>query len=243
MAELQRESSVPLYQPLEDVLLKRIGAGDWKPGTRIASENELNKEYGLSRMTARGVLTKLVNDGVLFRVPGKGTFVATAKISTVSPAYRGVREQLETLGYQTKTELISVGQEDVPKGVRELLGLADGEPTVAVHRLRFAAGEPISTHHSYIPARLAPTLASQDLVNEQLCVVLEKEYGLRMAHVTESLEVTTAQVDEAKRLGVARGATLLQLEDVVAAHDGTRFEFTRIVFRGDKIRLNFEYTL
>lgn len=112
-----------------------------------------------------------------------------------------------------------------------------------MHRLRFAGDEPISVHHSYIPARLAPTLASQNLVNEQLCVILETEYGLRMSRVTESLEVAAAQAEEAKRLGIARGAALLQLEDVVAAEDGTRFEFTRIVFRGDKVRLNFEYGL
>lgn len=243
MSELQRDSSVPLYQQLEEILLQRIRAGEWQPGERIASENELNREYGLSRMTARGVLTKLVNDGVLFRVPGKGTFVAPAKISTVSPAYRGIREQLEALGYETRTELIRVGPEDVSKTVRERLGRAEGEPILAVHRLRLAGGEPISVHHSYIPAVLAPSLASQDLVSEQLCVILETEYGLRMSRVTESLEVTAAQVEEAKRLGVTTGAALLQLEDLVRAPDGMPFEFTRIVFRGDRIRLQFEYEL
>ncbi len=243
MAELQRDSSVPLYQQLEEVLLQRIHAGEWGPGERIASENELNKEYGLSRMTARGVLTKLVNDGVLFRVAGKGTFVAPAKISTVSPAYRGVREQLEALGYETKTELIRLGLEDVSHSIRERMGLRPDDPVFAVHRLRLAGGEPISLHRSYIPAGLAPDLASQDVVNEQLCVILENTYGLRMARVEETLEVAAAQAEEAKRLGVARGAALLKLDDLISAADGTPFEFTRIVFRGDKIRLNFEYHL
>lgn len=105
---LERESAVPLYLQLEEILIEKIKSGEWSPSHRIPSENELNRIFGLSRMTVRGVLTKLVNEGLLIRVPGKGTYVApSAKISAVSPAYRGVREQLEALGYATSTELVS----------------------------------------------------------------------------------------------------------------------------------------
>ena len=77
---LERESAVPLYVQLEQILHTRITSGEWAPNQRIPSENELNRIYGLSRMTVRGVLTKLVNDGLLLRVPGKGTYVAPPKI-------------------------------------------------------------------------------------------------------------------------------------------------------------------
>ena len=107
--QLQRDSAVPLYVQLEQVLRAKIASGEWKPNQRIPSENELNRMYGLSRMTARGVLTTLVNEGVLFRVPGKGTFLAPVKIDAISPAYGGVREQLEAMGYQTTTAVLSVG--------------------------------------------------------------------------------------------------------------------------------------
>ena len=84
---LHRDSSVPLYQQLEEILKGKIANGDWAPDQRIPSENELNRMFGLSRMTVRGVLTKLVNDGLLLRVAGKGTYVSPpAKISAVSPA-------------------------------------------------------------------------------------------------------------------------------------------------------------
>src|SRR3954447_7985854 len=105
---LERESPVPLYAQLERILHARIASGQWAPGQRIPSENELNRLFGLSRMTVRGVLTKLVADGLLVRVPGKGTYVATPKINAVTPAYRGVREQLESQGYETSTRLLSL---------------------------------------------------------------------------------------------------------------------------------------
>lgn len=241
MTELQRNSSVPLYAQLEAILRAQIATEEFLPDQRIPSENELNRMYGVSRMTARGVLTTLVNDGLLFRVPGKGTFVAPLKINTVSPAYRGIREQLEAMGYETSTQLLGAAVEDVPEWIRERLGLASSEAVYTIRRLRSLQGNPISLHHSYVPARLAPGLENLDVVNEQLCVVLESQFGLRMRKVAENLEAIAAGKQESKQLNIRLGAALLRLEDLIADGDGKPFEFSRIVFRGDKIRLSFTY--
>src|SRR3954453_17008472 len=180
---LERDSATPLYAQLEQILHERIVSGQWTPGQRIPSENELNRMFGLSRMTVRGVLTKLVGDGLLVRVPGKGTYVATPKINATSPAYRGVREQLEGLGYETSTRLVSLALEAPSQGVRERLALADDDQTYVVVRGRSGPGGPISLHRSYVPSRLAPGLDGHDVVANQLCVVLEQHYGLPMKHV------------------------------------------------------------
>ena len=72
---LARDSAVPLYAQLEEIFRAQIAGGQWAPGDRIPSENELNRIFNVSRMTVRGVLTRLVEDGLLVRVAGKGTFV------------------------------------------------------------------------------------------------------------------------------------------------------------------------
>ena len=243
MTELRRDSSVPLYVQLEAILRAQIATGQLLPDQRIPSENELNRTYGVSRMTARGVLTTLVNDGLLFRVPGKGTFVAQSKISTLSPAYRGIREQLEALGYETSTQLLGSAVEDVPGWIRDRLGLARKEAVYVIRRVRSIQGNPISLHHSFVPADLAPGLERCDVVNEQLCVVLESQFGLRMRKVTENLEAIAAGTEESDCLHIRVGAAVLRLEDLIADGDGRAFEFSRIVFRGDKISLNFNYDL
>ncbi|WP_420123442.1 GntR family transcriptional regulator, partial [Nakamurella sp.] len=104
---LDRSGSTPLYVQLADVLRKQIERGVWQPDQKIPSENELNRMYGISRMTARQVLAQLVNEELLFRVQGKGTFVAHRKIGTRSPTYMGLREQLERMGYETSTRVLS----------------------------------------------------------------------------------------------------------------------------------------
>ena len=91
---LEKNSPKPLYQQLKDILVDAIDSEKWKANEKIPSENELSSIYGLSRMTVRSVLTDLVKEGLLYRVQGKGTFVAE-KIVTVSPSYIGIREQLD----------------------------------------------------------------------------------------------------------------------------------------------------
>lgn len=241
---LERESAVPLYLQLEEILIEKIKSGEWSPSHRIPSENELNRIFGLSRMTVRGVLTKLVNEGLLIRVPGKGTYVApSAKISAVSPAYRGVREQLEALGYATSTELVSSDVTGPSTDVQKQLGISASDLVFEIVRLRSVNGSPISLHQSYIPEALAPGLSKYDLVNEQLCVVLEKHYGLRMKRVSEHLEAVSLDADDAKSLGIRRGDPALLLQDTIFNESGRPFEYSQIIFRGDKLRLRLDYNL
>jgi GntR family transcriptional regulator len=241
---LERDSAVPLYAQLEEILTERIKSGEWSPDHRIPSENELNRIFGLSRMTVRGVLTKMVNDGLLLRVPGKGTFVTSAgKISAVSPAYRGVREQLEALGFETSTELVSSSVVTPSSEVQRQLGLTANDKVVEIVRLRSANGSPISIHRSYIPGDLAPRLDGADVIEEQLCKVLEARYGLRMKKVREHLEAVALNAQDAKYLGVRRGEPALLLEDIIFNDSERPFEYSRIVFRGDKLRLRFDYVL
>src|SRR5690349_18642744 len=199
---LDRDASIPLYLQLAGVLRSRIESGEWTAGQKIPSENELNRLYGVSRMTARQVLAQLVNEELLFRVQGKGTFVAHRKIGTRSPAYMGIREQLERMGYETTTKVLS--SEVIPADVRvaEHLRISPGSLVYRLSRVRLVEDEPISLHTSFVPKALAQDLDADDLVNRQLCVVLENEHGLRMSRVNESLESTLPSADEAKLLRI-----------------------------------------
>ena len=240
---IERNSSVPLYRQLEDILHGKISRGEWQPDEQIPSENELNRIYGLSRMTVRGVLNKLAGDGLLVRVPGKGTYVARTQISAISPAYKGIREQLEALGYDIATQLISLDRITTPSRVRERLRLGSDDEVYAIVRLRTVDEKPLSLHRSFVPARLAPGLDRYDVVSEQLCVVLEENYELPMKSVEEDLEAVAVDATDAKYLGLRRGEPALRLTDVISDRAGSAFEYSTIVFRGDTMRLKFDYQL
>ena len=240
---LDRSGSTPLYIQLANVLRDKIERGEWKPDQKIPSENELNRMYGISRMTARQVLAQLVNEELLFRVQGKGTFVAHRKIGTRSPAYMGIREQLEQLGYATTTRVLSSDVVTADPRVAHHLKISPEDQVYRLSRVRMVENEPISLHTSYVPTKLAPELPADDLVNRQLCVILEEEYALRMTSVEESLESTLPSAEEARLLKIRRTTPLLLLRQEISDTKGHRFEYSRILFRGDKIRLEFHYEL
>lgn len=239
---LDRDASMPLYLQLATLLRNRIERGEWTAGQKIPSENELNRLYGVSRMTARQVLAQLVNENLLFRVQGKGTFVAQPKISTRSPAYKGIREQLEGMGYAVATKVLAAEIVPADDPVARALRIPTGERVHEVRRLRLLADdEPISLHTSYVPERLAPSLDS--LVERQLCAILEEDHGLRMSKISESLESTLPNPHEAKVLKIRRTTPLLLLTHEIADPTARLFEYSRILFRGDKLRLQFHYDL
>jgi GntR family transcriptional regulator len=75
-AVIDHEAPTPVYAQLAAILRARIERGDWEPGRRIMSEAQLVQAYGLARETTRKAVRVLIEDGVLFTVPGRGTFVA-----------------------------------------------------------------------------------------------------------------------------------------------------------------------
>ncbi|WP_233559088.1 GntR family transcriptional regulator [Micromonospora radicis] len=232
---------MPLYAQLGDILRERIASGEWAPGSKIPSENELNTMYGLSRMTVRQVLNRLVDEDLLYRVQGKGTFVAHRKISTRSPAYLGIREQLEQQGYATRTVVLGIDVVEPPQSVAERLDLPVTDRVVRIRRLRFVDDQPISLHESYIPEQRARDLVTAELSERQLCVVLEEDFGLAMSFIAETLVSVPAPRAEAAQLDVSPGAPLLLLEQTISSADRRPFELARIYFRGDRIRLEFQY--
>lgn len=238
---LDRNNPKPLYAQFEDLLRTAIMAGEWETNHAIPSENELSRTYGLSRMTVRSVITQLVKEGLLFRVQGKGTFVAAPKITTRSPAYMGIREQLEEMGYEISTELKCFEVRQANAHVARALEIEKGDEVTYIERLRFAGGQPISIHRSYLPTSLCPSLSDEALESEQLCVIVEREFGMKAASVSESLESVLASAEEAAMLQIDRSYPLLLLEDVNKTVDGKIFEYTKVLFRGDKIKLHFEY--
>ena len=237
---LERNNPKPLYQQLRDILVDAIDSGKWGPNERIPSENNLSTTYGLSRMTVRAVLTDMVKEGLLYRVQGKGTFVAE-KIVTLSPSYIGIREQLEQMGYEVETKIIECGLAPCSDTIAQSLKIASGSSVFKIKRVRYIKGEPISIHISQVNPMYSEKLTAEDLEKEQLCVLLTEHYGLRKKQVDETLESVLALNEEAELLNVEKGHPLLLLRDILYAEDGNPYEYTKVVFRGDKIKIRLHY--
>lgn len=238
---LDRNSPLPLHTQLEEIIKAGIENEEWQPNSMIPSENDLSKRYGISRMTVRSVITRLVHQGLLYSVPGKGTFVSAPKIVSRPLSQMGIREQLEQMGYETSTKLISIEKINVPAGIAKKMLLEKDTRVFAVKRLRYIKDEPLSIHTSWLPVDLCPNLEDKDLEGVQLCDILEKEYRYEIVKIVETLESTIAAANDGKLLNVKESAPLLLLEDLIYTHGDIPMEYSKVLFRGDKIKLKLEF--
>ena len=238
---LDRQDAKPLHQQLEDIIRRKLEFEEWPPNSMIPSENELSKEYGISRMTVRAVLNRIVSAGLLRRVPGKGTFVSSAKIESFPLTQMGIREQLERMGYETTTRLISLKKIHAPVKIQKRLRLADAAEVYEIARLRYVKDEPLSIHTSFIPLSICPGIDAKLLEEMQLCDILENIYGHPIIRRVETLESVIATLNERELLGLKAPYPLLMLENEVFTSGDTPMEYTKVVFRGDKIKLRIEY--
>ncbi len=232
---LDRHGSTPLYVQLADTLRSRIEQGHWQPEQKMPSEKELMRTYGISRMTAWKVLNQLANEGLLFRVQGKGTFVARRASDAPSSASIGVREQLERMG-STITRVLSGEVVAADATVAGHLRIEPGEPVHRLRRLRLVDGEPISLHTSYVPEHLAPMQPDQGPA-----VVADGAQAPRAGRIEESLDSVLPSAEEAQLLRTRRTSPLLLLRQVIADDRGRFAEYSQILIRSDRFRPEFGY--
>lgn len=244
MGHLDLQSPCPLYMQLENILREKIETGFWKENQKMPSENELSKEYQLSRMTVRSVLSTLSQEGLIYKVPGKGTFVSAHKIISKPLSQMGIREQLEQMGYSNTTILLYAKDLACDLSIAKKLKLPIGTPIYEIKRVRNVAEKPFSIHLSYIPKKCCDGLLDRgyDFENCQLCDILRDGYGIEQNRIVETMEIVQARADEAKLLDIKSGYPLVHLENTLYSPEGQLTEYSSVLFRGDKIKIEIKNT-
>ncbi len=237
---LDRNSPKPLWEQLEEIIREKIGSNEWEPGEAIPSENVLSNMFGLSRMTARSTLTRLVQEGLIYRVPGKGTFVAEQKLSAAPLAFAGIREQLDKKGIQTTTEVIKNAKIIPPRHIANKLGLEKGEQVYVVERIRKLKAKFLSFHRSYLRIEVPNLISEERLKTEQLCRILEYDYNIVPDRIIETLEMVYATKKQAELFEINPQQPLLHLSDIIYMNN-VLVEYTEVYFKGDQIKIHFDY--
>jgi GntR family histidine utilization transcriptional repressor len=155
-------AAVPLYLGVKHMILKRISSGDWSPGQRVPSENELVAELGLSRMTINRALRELSHDGVLTRVQGLGTFVAEGKGHSSVFEVRNIADEITERGHVHSARLIVLDAVRATPELAEALGLAIGERAFQSLIVHAENDIPVQLEDRYVNPAMAPDYLAQD---------------------------------------------------------------------------------
>lgn len=241
---VQRDSAVPFYEQLKQILNRQIDAGEYQPGDLVPSEFELCKRYGVSRTVVRQALGELVNEGHLYRMRGKGTYVAKPKLneqfiqSTV-----GFFEDLTARGHIVQSRVMSCELIQPIERIASILELEPDARCIELVRLRSVNDEIVAFTKSYMPdfgAEFFEDLRATDLSTVSLYKWLEERWGMRIDSGHRSLEAGLATGMLARLLEMEAGSPVLEIESIGRDANDRVIEYFQAWHRGDRTRLEMD---
>jgi GntR family transcriptional regulator len=230
------------YRRIWHELRRDIQSDRWQIGERIPSEPELSDTYGVSRGTVRNAIEQLVNDGLLRKEQGRGTFV----ISVVPRLRKDLEwlasftQQLWDGGIKPSTEVLEAGLTSagqVEGRVVEGFGLAETDEVEYIRRLRRGDDVPFAIQTVYLQPERCPGVLDEGTDLTQLFKLYAERYNARIAFAHEIIRVAAASDEEAALLEIAPGDPVVIRDRISADQDEYPFEVLHSVDRGDR----FEY--
>lgn len=241
MKKVDKESPIPLYYQLKNIISEMIENEELKADEVVPTERELCEYHGISRMTANKAIASLVNEGLLYRERGKGTFVVKDKEKHPLHNLLGFTEDMLRRGISIHTRILSFRRKPATKKLQHDLQLKEHEEVFEICRLRSVSGEPYAIETAYLTAALCEGLSAEMLENNSLYGILEKQFGLQIEYANQTIEPVLVNDYESEMLQVKQKTLALMFSRLTYAKKDIPFEVTKAIYRSD--RYKFEITL
>lgn len=204
-----------------------------EPGSPAPSERELVQLFGVARMTVRQALDALVAEGLLERVPGRGTFVARVK-GDVQMRLSSYTEEMARRGLAAESRTLLARMESAGPGVARALEMAEGDRVVHWQRLRLADGVPMCVEDAYLADSLVPRFLDQSLPASLYAELQRRD--LLPTWGEDSVAAALAKPEEAELLEVAEHDPVLRIARRAFAGE-IAVEVSRSTYRADRFTL------
>lgn len=230
--------SPPKYHVLKQHIIKFINSGNFEDNNLIPSEHEFMKQYSLSRITVRKAIDELVNEGYLYKIQGKGTYVKGEKNTRPMFSIRSCTEDIRSVGMEPSR--ITVSSDVIEADMHRIrrLELTQGDKVFRLVRVYFANSEPVNYTTDYLPIRHFPSISNFNFNTNSLYEILKKEYNCLILKSKRTMEAVLAMGDVAKYLEVKEGHPLILFRAVTygKVHDiEIPIETFKCYYRTDKI--------
>ena len=237
--EVKRTVPTPIYQQIKTWIRQQIELGAWPEHFKLKSETDLAEAWGVSRGTVRKAITELIKEGLLLRIHGRGTFVASARLEQpLAERLVAISEDLINKGIPFETQVLECSVVEAPPQVAYLLSIAVDSKVLFLKRVRSVANLPLILLHNYVVYQLCPGVEQVDFSRYRLFQTLEQKFGLQLDWGRRYFEAKAATEEVARRLDISVCDPVMSLEQVVYLSDGNPVEFSDVWLRGDRFRLS-----
>lgn len=219
--KIDRSSSTPLYKQIMEILLEEAEEGE-----KIPTEIELRERFEVSRMTVRQAIQTLIQEGVLKRYRGKGTFVAPKRIQhdLHTQELLSLFEDLSLSGKTLHSVILHRRQVPAPPHLVSKVKELENQEVVELIRVRTLDQRPLVYQVSYFPKRFYPLISKADIEEHSLIKVIEDQLKIRPTHADFSVRATAADHTAAEHLRIGPGDPLLRIEKMSFEKNNDWFE-------------------
>ncbi len=219
------KGSIPLYMQIKELLVARVTEGEWAPGDIIPSEMQLSRELNVSQGTVRKAITELVENNVLVRRQGRGTFVATHDVDRALFHFFHICNDSGTKTLP-ESKTLSCRKKRASRQEASKLNLSNGAQVVYIERTRNLDNTPTIIETIILPNSLFVDLGKRQVRNlpNTLYELYETQFGITIHRAEEQLRAVAATENDASLLSLEAGTPLLKIERIAYTLDGTPVE-------------------
>ncbi len=213
--------------------------GTWGEHYQLQAEDDLAQALNINRGTLRNAIKSLIDEGLLIRIHGKGTFVASKKVE--QPLAESLMTFSEGLIQQNIAYTTTVLQQQIipaDESLAALFRVSLDDPILWLQRVRHVENKPIIFFTNYVPTRHFPGIEQKDFANRRLFEVMEHDYGFKISWAHRYFEACVADAQVAAALGITEGSPVMYAKQITHSERDMPIEASDLWIRGDSFRLS-----
>jgi GntR family transcriptional regulator len=213
----------PLYMQVRDVIIERIGKGEWKPGAAIPNEVDLAREFGISSGTMRKALDILEAERAVTRQQGRGTYVTDqSSDARISRFWRiGGVDGAAVVGESKAIDIVEAPAND---DERRRLMLGPHDDVYRIRGIYLNRKLPFMVEEAALPAALFPRLLKRKGTPHRIAAIAQ-EYGILLGRADERISIRNAPAYVAEALCIAPDTPVMRLDRIIRMLDGQPVEW------------------
>ncbi|MCJ7690483.1 MAG: GntR family transcriptional regulator [Clostridiaceae bacterium] len=237
MRIVSKVNPLPLYYQLKEILQEMIENEELKPGDMIPAERELCEIQCVSRMTVNKAIMYLVNEDIIYREQGKGTFVSAPKEKQQISKLKGFTEEMEDKGVKSQTKILSFKLKPATKQIKTILEIEDrSTQLIEIKRLRLSNDEPLAIETVWLPHHLFNDMTTSMIEGKSLYSIFREKYGLYPIKAKQTIEPIILSEYECNLLNQKPHSIALMFKRTTYTQDGTPIEYTNSIYRSDRYK-------
>lgn len=231
---INRNDKRPIYDQLIEILRTKI-ENEMSPNDRMLSERKICEEYGVSRTTVRLAMADLEYMGYIYKIHGKGTFVAALnqKSQNLMDSY-SFTDQMKSQGKVPSTKVLSFNIIESSIFFAEKLSISPGDKIIKIVRLRLADNQPMILERTYLPFKEFSGLSKEMVGSKPLYEIFKENYSESIKVADEEFSAGIVSDKEAKFLNVPVNSACFKISRTTFNEYNRIIEFTLSVARSDK---------